>query len=96
MHSTELLQLIGLSAPFSVVVVLYYTLAWLEQRVWLLAGFQAAVGATVLTLVLILLPRMGLNAVGWAYLITQMLSAVVAAPYLLRWMRRNRLARVRS
>lgn len=95
-HSVELLRLIGLSAPFSVVMVLFCSLAWLEQRVWLLAGFQAAVGATVLSFALILLPYMGLDAVGWAYLITQMLSAVVAAPYLLRWMRRNRLARVPS
>lgn len=94
MHSVELLQLVGLSVPFSAVVVLYCTLAWLEQRVWLLAGFEAAVGTTVLSLALILLPRLGLNAVGWAYLITQMLGAVAAAPYLLRWMRRNRLARV--
>lgn len=95
-HSVELLKIIGLAAPFLAVVMLFWTLAWLEQRVWLLAGFQAAEGAMVLSFALILLPRLGLNAVGWAYLITQMLSALAAAPYLLRWVRRNRLPRVRS
>jgi O-antigen/teichoic acid export membrane protein len=96
MHSVELLQLVGVSAPFSAVVVLSCTLAWLEQRVWLLAGFQAVSGVTVLSFALILLPRIGLDAVGWAYLMTQIVSALVATPYLVRWIRANRLPRVRT
>jgi O-antigen/teichoic acid export membrane protein len=96
MHSVELLQLVGVSAPFSAVVVLSCTLAWLEQRVWLLAGFQAVSGVTVLSFALILLPRIGLDAVGWAYLMTQIVSALVATPYLVRWIRANRVPRVQT
>ena len=43
-HGTELLRLIGCSAPFTALVALYCTLIWIDQRVWLLAAFQAASG----------------------------------------------------
>jgi hypothetical protein len=42
-----------------------------------------------------LLPRIGLVAVGWAYLATQALSAAAATPFTLRWMRRGELAGAR-
>ena len=70
-EGVPLLRLIGLSAPFTAVVVIYGTLVWLDQRVWLLAGFQAVAGILLLGAALALLPRLGLTAVGWAYLGTQ-------------------------
>jgi O-antigen/teichoic acid export membrane protein len=87
-HGVTLLRLIGLSAPFTALVVLYATLVWLEQRVWLLAGFQAISGALVLVITLVLLPRIGLDAVGWAYLTTQAAAAAMVTPFTLRLMRR--------
>ena len=90
-HGVGLLRLIGLSAPFSVLVVLFSALAWLDQRIWMLAAFQAAVGATLLAATVVLLPRAGLTGVGWAYFATQALAAAGAAPFTLRGMRRFEL-----
>ena len=45
-------------------------------------GFPSLFGTTV-----VLLPRLGLTAAGWAYLAAQALSAAAAAPFALRRMR---------
>ena len=83
---------IGFSAPFGAMVAVYSTLAWLDQRVWLLAAFQGAAGLLLLGMTLALLPRVGLVAGGWANLATQALTAAVMAPLALRRVRRGRLA----
>ena len=87
-HGVTLFRLIGLSTPFTALVVLYATLVWLEQRIWLLAGFQAFSGALMIVLSLVLLPRIGLDAVGWAYLATQAAAAAMVTPLSVRIMRR--------
>jgi O-antigen/teichoic acid export membrane protein len=92
-EGVPLLRLIGLSAPFTAVIVIYGTLVWLDQRVWLLAGFQAVAGILLLALVLALLPRLGLIAVGWAYLGTQAALAVAVAPFTVRHIRRAEFGR---
>ena len=94
-HGVTLLRLVGLSAPFTAVVVLYATLVWLEQRVWLLAGFQAAAGALLLAATLLLLPHAGLSAVGWAYLGTQAVTAAAVAPLVVRRIRSDEFRRPR-
>ncbi len=88
-HGTELLRMIGLSAPASAVVAVYATLAWLDQRVWLLAGFQALSAAVLLGSTLLLLPQLGLVAVGWANLGTQTLAALIVAPLVVSRLRRG-------
>ena len=90
-HGTALLRLVGLSTPFGAVIALYSTLVWLDQRVWLLAGFSAASAATLLTTTSLLLPHLGLVAVGWANLGTQAAAAVVMAPLVAGRLRRGRL-----
>lgn len=92
-NGVTLLRLIGLSAPFTALVVLYSTLVWLGQRVWLLAGFQAVSGALLLAVTVVLLPRVGLDAVGWAYLATQAAAAATVTPFTLRLMRRAEFGR---
>lgn len=92
-HGVTLLRLIGLSAPFTALVVLYSTLVWLEQRIWLLAGFQAVAGVLLLAVTVLLLPRVGLNAVGWAYLITQAVTAALVTPFTVRHVRRGEFGR---
>ena len=83
-HGVTLLRLIGLSSPFTAVVVLYSTLAWLDQRVWLLAALQACAGALLLALVLLLLPHLGITGVGWAYLVTQAATAAMVTPFAIK------------
>ena len=92
-EGVPLLRLIGLSAPFTAVIVIYGTLVWLDQRVWLLAGFQAVAGILLLVLVLALLPKLGLTAVGWAYLGTQAALAAAVAPFTVRHIRRAEFGR---
>jgi O-antigen/teichoic acid export membrane protein len=92
-EGVPLLRLIGLSAPFTAVVVIYGTLVWLDQRVWLLAGFQACAGILLLAGVLLLLPKLGLTAVGWAYLGTQAVLAAAVAPFTVRHIRRAEFGR---
>jgi O-antigen/teichoic acid export membrane protein len=87
-HGVVLFRLIGLSVPFTALVVLYSTLVWLNKRIWLLAGFQAASGALMLVITIAALPRIGLNAVGWAYLATQAAAAAVVTPLSVRLIRR--------
>lgn len=77
-HGAELLRLIGLSTPFAAVTAVYFSLVWLDQRVWALAGFQAVSGAAMLAGTMFLLPRVGLVAVGWANLGVQGAFALVA------------------
>ncbi len=86
-NGTELLRLIGCSAPFSALVALYCTLMWIDRRVWLLAAFQAACGVALLTGTLVLLPHLGLVAVGWANLGVQAVAAAVTAPLISRRLR---------
>lgn len=92
-EGVPLLRLIGLSAPFTAVVVVYGTLVWLDQRVWLLAGFQAVAGILLLGLALALLPHLGLIAVGWAYLGTQAALAAAVTPFTVRHIRRAEFGR---
>jgi O-antigen/teichoic acid export membrane protein len=92
-QGVPLLRLIGLSAPFTALVIIYGTLVWLDQRVWLLVGFQACAGALLLGSALLLLPRLGLTAVGWAYLGTQAALAAAVAPFTVRHIRRAEFGR---
>jgi hypothetical protein len=59
---------------------MYSTLLWIDCRIWRLAAFQAVSGAAVLGATLVLLPHLGLAAVGWANLGVQALAAAIAAP----------------
>src|ERR1700722_13979984 len=92
-EGVPLLRLVGLSAPFTAVIVIYGTLVWLDQRVWLLAGFQAVAGILLLVLSLSLLSRLGLIAVGWAYLGTQAALAAAVTPFTVRHIRRAEFGR---
>ncbi|HTU84414.1 MAG TPA: hypothetical protein VMF57_02505 [Solirubrobacteraceae bacterium] len=91
-HGTELLRLIGLSTPFSAVVAVYCTLAWIDCRIWRLAAFQAVAGAAMLGGTLVLLPHIGLVAVGWANLGVQAVAALAAAPLVARRLMGGELA----
>jgi O-antigen/teichoic acid export membrane protein len=94
-HGTELLRLIGCSAPFSSLVAVYCMLMWIDRRVWLLAAFQAASGVALLSATLVLLPHLGLVAVGWANLGVQAVAAIATAPLSARQLRTGLLLEAR-
>ncbi len=83
-HGATLLRLVGLSAPFTAVSAAFCTLVWLDQRVWALAGFQALCGVALVGGTFVLLPGLGLPAVGWANLGTQVLAAALAGGLIVR------------
>jgi O-antigen/teichoic acid export membrane protein len=91
-HGAELLRLIGCAAPFSALVAVYCTLTSIDRRVWLLAAFQGACGVALLGITLVLLPHLGLVAVGRATLGVQAVAAIATAPFSLRRMRTGALA----
>jgi O-antigen/teichoic acid export membrane protein len=90
-RGTELLRLIGCSAPFSAIFAVYCTLMWIDRRVWLLAVFQAACGIALVTSTMVLLPHLGIVAVGWANLAVQAFAAIATLPLSVRRLRTGRL-----
>ena len=75
-----MLRLVGASAPFVFVSAVYISFAWLEQRVWRLMAIQAGWSGVLIVLSLVLIPRLGILGVGWAYFIAQAGAAVLMAP----------------
>jgi O-antigen/teichoic acid export membrane protein len=94
-HGAALLRLLGLAAPFSAIVALYGTVAWLDQRMWRLVAFRAASGAAVVVATVLLIPNLGLEAAGWANLAAQALAAAAMAPLIARRLRGGRLLEAR-
>lgn len=88
-QGAELLRLIGLSMPFAAVAAVYRTLMWLDQRVWMLAALQAALGAAIVAGTVALLPSVGLAAAGWANLGVQVVGAALMGPLAVRRLRRG-------
>jgi O-antigen/teichoic acid export membrane protein len=91
-HGSRLLQLVALAFPFMAVNVLYVTFARLARRVRRVFGVQAIVAAVVLGLTYVLLPILGLNGAGVAYLSGQALMAVCVFPSVRRQFRRVDMA----
>ena len=79
-HGGPLLRLVGASAPFMMVTAVYISFTWLDQKVWLLTAIQAGWTGVMLVLSLVLVPRLGIMGVGWAYFISQVGAAVLMAP----------------
>jgi O-antigen/teichoic acid export membrane protein len=67
-HGSELLRLLSLALPLEAVTAVYSTLAWLDRRLWHLTALQGANAGILLGATAVLLPRVGLPGVGWAYL----------------------------
>jgi O-antigen/teichoic acid export membrane protein len=68
---TGLMRLLALSLPFTGVVVLYLAVKAIEWDVWRLAGINAVTTAVFSVGTWLLLPHLGIVAVGWVYLTTQ-------------------------
>ncbi|MBI1375921.1 MAG: hypothetical protein GC157_00335 [Frankiales bacterium] len=86
-NSTGLVRLFALALPFSAPVVLYGTLLWLDRRLWTLALVQGS--ASLITIVgsVVLLGRLGLNGIGVAYLVSEIIVAIACSPFLVRRLR---------
>lgn len=83
-HGTTLLRLLLLSLPALAVTEFYAAFAWLDRRVWWLAGRELVSLALYLGLVLILIGHLGIIATGWAALGSAATQALFFAPILAR------------
>ena len=87
-HGGVLLQVIGLSTPFSMVTIVYQAYAWLDRRVWVLLANSVLRAVVLLSLSIALLSGMGIVGVAWAYLIAQAAAALLMTPSVWRQTRR--------
>ena len=86
-NATLLLQLLMLSTFPRVVVSLYVTKMRLDNRTGMLAVLQVAQAVAIVGGTAVLLGPLGLVAVGWSALVTEVVLAVVVAPQVIRWLR---------
>jgi O-antigen/teichoic acid export membrane protein len=87
-HGTRLLQYLALALPFMGVNVLYITYARLSRRVRRIMWLPATLSFVILTGSALLLSRLGITAVGVAFLSGQALVAFIALPSVVRQYRR--------
>jgi O-antigen/teichoic acid export membrane protein len=86
-NATLLLQLLMISTFPRVVVALYSTMMRLQNRTAGLALLQLAQAAGIIGGTAALAGPLGLVAVGWTVLGTEIVLAVVLAPRVIRWLR---------
>jgi O-antigen/teichoic acid export membrane protein len=85
-HSTTLLRLFALSAIPDVVIASYVSVARVQRRMKAVVFTIAATSIGVLVLSVVLLKTMGINGVGFAWLIAQSAAAVVLLATSFRWL----------
>ena len=84
-HDTiALLRMLMLSLPMSAVSIFYSAFAWLDRRVWWLAVRDVVSVAVFFSVLLTLLSRHGILAIGIASLITAALQTVFFLPISIR------------
>jgi O-antigen/teichoic acid export membrane protein len=87
-QSSDLLRLLALGVLAKTVTTISFSLARVERRVGRIALVQGVLFALLMALSWVLMGSMGLNGVGLAYLITQVVVAAAVAPGVLRTLRR--------
>jgi O-antigen/teichoic acid export membrane protein len=79
-HGTTLLRLLVLSLPGSAVTAFYTSFAWLDRRVWWLAGRDLLGSMVYFVTLLTLINRLGILAVGVASLLSSGVQGVFFLP----------------
>jgi O-antigen/teichoic acid export membrane protein len=74
-HATRLLQLLALSAIPYVVVSTYLSVARIQRHMVDVFVVTGAMSVAIITLSAVFLPIIGLSAVGWAWLVTETITA---------------------
>jgi O-antigen/teichoic acid export membrane protein len=83
-HGTTLLRLLLLSLPGIAISAFYYSLAWLDRRVWLLAARELAGGAIYFILLFAFIGHYGILATGIASLGLSMILIILFLPISIR------------
>jgi O-antigen/teichoic acid export membrane protein len=83
------MRLLLISIPGSAVMVFYSTFAWLEKRVWWMALRNLAGSAVQIVVILVLIKRHGIDAIGIAALVNSALTLIIFLPASIRRYRRT-------
>lgn len=83
-YGTTLLRMMLLSLPFSAISVYYSVFAWLDRRVWWMSARDAISAVIFFTVLLTLIGRLGVNAIGVAYLVSAGLLGIFFLPISIR------------
>jgi len=86
-NGTTLVRILALTLPFNALNALYGTFAWMEQKLWRLVVLQASNAAILLGGSLLLMDDLGIEAVGWSYLVAQMVIGLGSIPPIVRRLR---------
>ena len=89
-RSSDLLRLLALGVLARTVTTISFSLARVERRVGRIALVQGVLFVLLMSLSWVLMGTLGLDGVGVAYLITQVVVAAAVLPSVLRTLRRRR------
>lgn len=87
-HGTSLMRMLLVSLLGTAVMVFYSTFAWLDKRVWWLTVRNVIFSAIYLVVIVLLIGRLGINAIGVAQLIYAGLTVAIFLPISIRRYRR--------
>jgi O-antigen/teichoic acid export membrane protein len=88
-HGTTILRMLLLSLPGSAVTIFYSSFAWLDKRVWWMALMEFVSAIIFFSIVLSLIRRHGILAIGIASLVSSTLQAMVFLPISIKRYRRT-------
>ncbi|MGB9111345.1 MAG: hypothetical protein WCF24_01305 [Acidimicrobiales bacterium] len=84
LHSTTLLRILLLYLPGTAVTAFYSAFAWLDKRVWWLAGRELASAAIYFGVLFAFIGHIGILAVGFAALIATAVQGILFLPVSIR------------
>lgn len=83
-QGSTLMRLLLLSMPGSTVMIFYSTFAWLDKRVWWLTIRSVAGSVIQLVVIMLLIDRRGIEAIGIATLINSLVTILLFLPMSIR------------
>lgn len=86
-HGTTLLRLLLLALPGAAVAAIYVALAWIDRRLWYLMIREGVTMLVYLSIILAIIGREGINAVGYAAVITSGVEFILFLPITIRRIR---------
>ena len=83
-QGTTLMRLLLLSLPGTTVMIFYSTFAWLDKRVWWMTIRSLAGSVIQLVVIVLLIDRRGIEAIGIATLLNSMITIILFLPMAVR------------
>jgi len=95
-EGTTVLRLMVAAIPFTIIVLMYVTTSRVKNQMGRVVAIQLLSAIMVIGLALALIPRLGIDGAGWAYLIAEAIAAAIVIVPLIRFMRANQVSLLRK